>query len=457
MSSINFAFDYQRLSRSPLDNSSVFPDMAAFENYLLTGPAYAGQILAVRNLTNIPSVFRINEDFTYDLFGGNAGDVASLIAAHNEDLLSHPEIQAVLNGIDEIIAALVARVDGLESLGSWAGTFDTYAVVPENISDFPNLTANDYIYVRTDEKHDGLYSRYFVDAIDSDGDITWGFDRVWGESDATAETVTMGNQLTVSNPIGGFKAGDSLTNDDNVWGFIKKILNPRVAPAYAMPTLTLSGSQPLNQEIGSNVTPTLTPTWDQNDGGAIEEYRLSKGGTVIFTDSQASVHTDATFQLTVPVTYNASVDYDQGAIKNDSESNPDPTNRIESGTRASGNVTYTPQRCGFYGPLMSGAIPSDSTIVRALPSNVLNPNTNTVMVADVPSGGRGCCFAYPSTLRAPTSIIQRGLGVDVKAGFAEIAVSVNGANDYDAASYRVVYLITEFPFTGEGERFTLTI
>lgn len=88
--------------------------------------------------------------------------------------------------------ALGERIDGVEvelesirNLGHFAGTFDNYktaqqsgnTTVPTNKSTFPQgLTVNDFVGVRYDETHKGLATRYIVEAIAPNGNITWGYD-----------------------------------------------------------------------------------------------------------------------------------------------------------------------------------------------------------------------------------------------------------------------------------------
>lgn len=77
MSDVNWPFSFARLNRVPLDASFVFPTMAAFNTYRTSGPAYAGQLVAVRNGTNTPDVFRINEDYTYSAIAGVAEGITT--------------------------------------------------------------------------------------------------------------------------------------------------------------------------------------------------------------------------------------------------------------------------------------------------------------------------------------------------------------------------------------------
>lgn len=69
------------------------------------------------------------------------------------------------------------RIEALENMGSYVGTFDTYALVPNNKSGFSQITVNDYINVRADENHSNLTTRYIATAINkTTGVITWAYD-----------------------------------------------------------------------------------------------------------------------------------------------------------------------------------------------------------------------------------------------------------------------------------------
>lgn len=73
--------------------------------------------------------------------------------------------------------ALETRIVALENMGSYVGTFDTYALVPNNKSGFSQITVNDYVNVRADENHSNLTTRYIATAINSTtGVITWTYD-----------------------------------------------------------------------------------------------------------------------------------------------------------------------------------------------------------------------------------------------------------------------------------------
>ena len=271
-----------------------------------------------------------------------------------------------------------------------------------------------------------------------------------------ATQVEMGGGITVSNALGGWKNGDSIDPADNVFDVLRRLLNPVVPPVYVQAVLSLAGSQPLEREIGEIISPTLTPTWNQNDGGELSQYRLSKGGTVVYTGALA-IMDEQQSQLTTNVTYQAAADYGEGPVKNDSDGNPFPEGRIPAGTRTSNPVTYTPQRKAFYGVLTSEARPETSDEIRSLSGELLNPTNGSLMTVQVPAGAWGACFAYPATLRTPQSIISQASGLDVKTGTPETAVSVEGANGYLPINYRVFIIMGNIPYGGAGDTYKLTI
>jgi len=274
-----------------------------------------------------------------------------------------------------------------------------------------------------------------------------------GGGDAT-ETA-MGVSFVASNPQ-NIMQGVTVNDTDSVASVLRRMLRQATPPTYLAPTLTLSGTASGNVEIGSNIAPVLTPTFTQRNGGTATERRILRGGTVIDTSSTVTPFTDTEFQLLAVTNYTASVDYGQGGILNDSLGEPDETGRIPSGTVTSGTVSYNPVRRAFFGALgLSPSVLNDSAQIRALPSNFLNPVNGTVMAVDVTSANQGICFAYPATLRDPTSIIMQSTGFDMKGSFNITRVQVEGANGAVSVEYKVLTMINAAAFT--NDRYTLTV
>lgn len=120
--------------------------------------------------------------------------------------------------VDEQDTKLSTRIEALENMGSYIGTFDTYSAVPNNISGFDDITLNDYINVRTDETHSNLTTRYIATAINSTtGAITWTYDITYStDVSGKMDKVTgQNNKIAVFDSTGQVKSGGVSVND--VW------------------------------------------------------------------------------------------------------------------------------------------------------------------------------------------------------------------------------------------------
>jgi len=248
---------------------------------------------------------------------------------------------------------------------------------------------------------------------------------------------TMGGtafQVSVPGGVGGWRFGDTVEDTDSVAEVIRRLLNPVVPPTYTAPTLSLTALPAQAQEIGENIAPTLTPTFTQHNGGAMASYELRRDGAPVHTTYGA--FTDAAFQLTTSVAYQASAAYAQGPVLNDSAGDPYPSGQIPAGTATSNTVTYTPQRRAFYGT--AATAPLTSAEVRALASQPLNPANGTVMMVNG-IGANGVVFAYPAILGNISEIVTGGFPLTI----APTTVSVAGAGGVGNATNYLVYFITQ--------------
>jgi len=313
------------------------------------------------------------------------------------------------------------------------------------------IEAQDVLY------DNGLFKTNITNVQDAIDNLVEVINDITSSDGRTAQQVEIGEDIPVTNCISPeLPVGSTVSTNDSVWDVLKKILNPNISPTYIQPVLTLSGSVPLQHEIGEFIMPELTPTWVQNDAGVLIEYRLRMNGTVIHTDFISSIHIENSFQLTENVTYNAQAEYGQGIIKEDSDGELKPLGRIEAGTITSNNVNYMPQRKAFFGHVDSDEDINTSDYIRELADSLLNPVSGTKLNITVPVGRRGMCFAYPAILPSPSSIIQQSLNFDIKESFSFIIVSVDGANGYTGVDYRIYYLVSEFAYPIQ-ETFILTI
>ncbi|MCL1933980.1 MAG: hypothetical protein FWF53_09255 [Candidatus Azobacteroides sp.] len=73
------------------------------------------------------------------------------------------------------IDLLETRIENMENLGNFAGSFAAFAQVPTSATAIPGITINDFITVRADETNGGATTRYIASDITA-GVITWTYD-----------------------------------------------------------------------------------------------------------------------------------------------------------------------------------------------------------------------------------------------------------------------------------------
>ena len=135
------------------------------------------------------------------------------------------------------------RLDGLENLGQYVGTFDKKADVPTNVSSFDKITLNDFVNIRADESKNNVPTRYIAKQINRDtGVITWEYD-ISFSSDVSGK---MDKVTGFTNYIPRFKA------DGNVESSGRK-MDTLVSTDEAQ---TISGKKTFSTLPQSSVVPT---------------------------------------------------------------------------------------------------------------------------------------------------------------------------------------------------------
>lgn len=145
----------------------------------------------MRNIAELQSDVQGLNNYIVDAMGEIATEKARAEAAEKE----------LSDRIDEANR----QVESVRNLGDYAGTFDTYADLPANASDFAQgITTRDFVSVRADETHKGLATRYIVKAISDSGAITWEYDITY-QTDITGKL----------DKRPAAKAGDFIAFDEN--------------------------------------------------------------------------------------------------------------------------------------------------------------------------------------------------------------------------------------------------
>lgn len=248
-------------------------------------------------------------------------------------------------------------------------------------------------------------------------------------------TAEIAEQIVVAgSALGSFADGQVIPAGTPFSTILTGLLVRQILPSYVSPTLTLASSIS-EAELGSTISPVLTPAWVQNDGGAISAYRLLKNEVGVYSGAAAIAQTASALSLQADTTFQAQVDYSQGALKQDNLGVDYPTGRIAAGSLNSAVRTIYARRKCFFGVATAW---DTSAAIRALPASRLNPQINTTGTVTSVSGA-AYVLAYPATLRALTSLTfaAGAFTTDVTAQLTSSTVQVADAAGANAVDYRV--------------------
>lgn len=181
---------------------------------------------------------------------------------------------------------LKARVDNLENLGNFVGSFATAADLPDTSSSVPGLTitVNDFATVRQDENHSGFVSRYVVSEIGEDGGLTWNYDfsiekvDISGKIDkVTGATGYIPKFTSNGNLESSGYTPDQFATDAELAEEVTKIENGTTVAGKAEIATQLESSRTFRTNLGSteavgfngteNVSPGVTGVLPAANGG----------------------------------------------------------------------------------------------------------------------------------------------------------------------------------------------
>lgn len=251
----------------------------------------------------------------------------------------------------------------------------------------------------------------------------------------TAREITLGNGLALNgdtlNVVGGSSgvtSVDTFTSNITVYStnglgkytqgqvipaigktasqVLLDALTQTIPPTYVQPTVGVSSSPSAGTvEIGAALNITLSSSFNQNDAGAQTSVSFSKNG------SGLGGNTDNIASLTASVSYTATVSYGQGPVKNNNLGAPDPTGRINAGSRTSGSITFTPQARRYWG-YSATATPTDVEIRAALGggSELSSAKAKGSFDITISSGTHYVFFAYPASSGSLSSLSVGGFG-----------------------------------------------
>ena len=277
----------------------------------------------------------------------------------------------------------------------------------------------------------------------------------WAAMDGNynAENVYFAKDLITTSAVGNI----TLTNGQatiaaegkNLKQVFETIFVKEKNPTVAQPSVSVSLSGAGAKEVGTKVTPAYSATFNKGsyeygpDTGltatwAVKDSRNEEGTAAAGSFSELEVGDNTNYTVTATATYGA------GATPLTNIGNPYAAGAIVAGSKNGTSSAITGYRNSFYGTLTEMPEALSSAIIRGLSgkANAKWANGKTFTIS-IPVGAKAVIFAYPATLRDVTSVKDvNGLSAEVKSAFVKSTLSVEGANAYAGADYKVY--VSEF-------------
>ena len=257
--------------------------------------------------------------------------------------------------------------------------------------------------------------------------------------------------------VGGVKSQDTLLEGLTFTEFAKKLLHTTFYPTYSNPTFSLTSNQAAQIEAGTEYNLTLTYNFGRGsingkmvsgiwNPSAFQAERAGEATEYVIDGTNTGITNTKTltdYQVVDGAnTFNGSVTYLAGPQPLDSQ-DANFEAPYPAGTQ-SRSVTINGRRNRFHGVSNSAATSGD---IRSLTSS-LNPSNGNTFNISIPVGATNVVFAYPATLRDVSSVkYVEGMNAEIKDTFVLSNVQVEGANGYNAISYKVYVFTPVEPFS----------
>ena len=277
----------------------------------------------------------------------------------------------------------------------------------------------------------------------------------WAAMDGNynAENVYFAKDLITTSAIGNI----TLTNGQatiaaegkNLKQVFETIFVKEKNPTVVQPSVSVSLSGAGAKEVGTKITPSYNATFNKGsyeygpDTGltatwAVKDTRNEEGTAAAGSFSELEVGDNTNYTVIATATYGA------GATPLTNIGNPYAAGAIVAGSKNGTSSAITGYRNSFYGTLTEMPEALSSSTIRGLSGKANSKWTNgKTFTISIPIGAKAVIFAYPATLRDVTSVKDvNGLSAEVKSAFVKSTLSVEGANAYAGADYKVY--VSEF-------------
>lgn len=290
-----------------------------------------------------------------------------------------------------------------------------------------------------------------------DGTSTWGELPYNGGGSASLEVdasqVLFSQDMIFTEPFGKYEPVNGKvtipSNGETLLNVLLDAFAEDMNPTVTQPSLSISSSVFKAYEVGTNVTPNFTTSFNAGNyqygpsptGVTATSYSVVDNATPQNTVSESSgsfpelqVTDDTSYSIT------ATVQHSGGSVPKTALGADYATGQIQAGSKSATRGTITGYRNGFYGTF-NGLSELTSANIRTLTPTNKAVTAGTVLNISIPVGAKRVVFAYPASIREVSSVQDvNGLNAEIKPAFTMTTVSVLGANNYDGIDYRVYYL-----------------
>lgn len=275
----------------------------------------------------------------------------------------------------------------------------------------------------------------------------------WAAMDGNynAENVYFDEDLLTTAAIGNITLTNGQATIPSTGKNLKEVFNAIFVeeknPTITQPSVALTFAQAGAYEVGTSVTPQYSASL--NPGSY--QYGPATGVTATawqITDTASHSADTASGQFDPVVvadgtnyTITAQATHGAGATPKTNVGNDYAAGAIQAGTKSRTSSAITGYRNSFYGTVESKDAVT-SAIVRGLAGKSGKALANgATFNVPIPVGALRVIIAYPATLRDVTSIQDvNGMSAEIKSGFTQSTVQVEGANGATAIDYKVYTL-----------------
>lgn len=202
------------------------------------------------------------------------------------------------------------------------------------------------------------------------------------------------------------------------------MLTKETPPSYSSPTVSITSSITGLREVGENINPTITVTFNKNDGGVITAVELYKNNNLIDTKISPinpCSFTDNEVLTTATINYSAKIIYEEGPIKNTNLGNPYPNGHITAGSKTSSSISITPVYASYIGIIDS------SYELNNLTKIIKNSKSYTYKYIMT---NQRVVYLYPVSFGALTSVKDEN-NFEILNAFTRSQITLNGTSYYE--------------------------